>query len=292
MTITKEQSLKEAYLYCHVLTKREARNFYFAFLTLPKQQRFSIYAVYAFARIADDIADGENSTDQKKFLLNQLRLDLQSAISGHASGLVLLALADVIANFNIDSKLFDQLIDGVEMDLVEKRYRTFDDLCVYCYHVASVIGLISIEIFGYRDERAKQAAKDLGIAMQITNILRDLQEDMLTGRVYLPLEDLEFYEYSEIELANSITNKNFYELMRFETSRARRFYDSGSELFQYIDPRSRACVSVLHGLYLRLLNRLENRNFQVFGEKIKLSSREKIMVMIKLWITSFLIKYR
>ena len=286
------ETLKESYAYCQRLTKKEARNFYFAFITLPKHKRHAIFAVYSFARIADDIADGSKSFGQKKELLEKLREDLHSAALRKANHPIFIALSDVISNFNINPELFDQLIDGVEMDLERSRFLTFNDLSLYCYHVASVIGLISIEIFGYKDERAREAAKSLGIAMQITNIMRDLKEDFLADRVYIPTEDLEFYGYSEEDLKNSVINENFLNLMHYQAQRARQFYKSGSELFQYINPRSRACVVVLHGLYLRLLDKLENEKFQVFEKKVRLSSSRKLIVMVKLWITSFLIKSR
>ena len=281
-------SLREAYDHCQGVTKREARNFYFAFITLPRRRRRAIYAAYAFARLADDIADGTDSDASKAEQLTALRVDLRTAFEGDPRGPVFTALGDAAREYGIERRLFEQLIDGVEMDLTPRRYATFDDLREYCYHVASVVGLISIEIFGYRDPRARDAAVDLGLAMQLTNIMRDVREDAEAGRVYLPQDELARFGYTESELHRGVVNEHFVKLMRFQAERARGYFDSGATLLNYLGPRSRACPAVLHGLYSGLLDRMEQRGFDVFAERTRLSSMEKIRLTAKLWATSLL----
>ncbi len=285
-------ALREAYDHCQAVTKREARNFYFAFTTLPRDRRRAIYAVYAFARLADDIADGTDSDASKAEQLNALRGDLTAAFDGDPRGPVLTALVDAAREHGIDLALLEQLIDGVEMDLTPRRYATFDELREYCYRVASVVGLISIEIFGYRDARARDAAIDLGLAMQLTNIMRDLREDADVGRVYLPLDELNRFGYSEEELNRGVVNDRFVELMRFQTERARRYFDTGATLLNYLSLRSRACPAVLHGLYSKLLDRMEERGFDVFKERTRLSSTEKLKLTARLWATSLIPRQR
>ena len=286
--MTSAPAIAAAYDHCQAVTKREARNFYFAFVTLPARRRRAIYAAYAFARLADDIADGDASSSDKAEQLRELRAGLRQAFAGQPHGPVLLALSHASDEYGIDPALFERLIDGVEMDLTPRRYETFDELREYCYHVASVVGLISIEIFGYTDPRAPAAAVDLGLAMQLTNIIRDIREDAEAGRVYLPQEDLRRFGYTEDDLMHGLVNDAFVELMRFEAQRAREYFRSGEKLLAYLAPRSRACPAVLHGLYSRLLDRIEQRGFDVYGERVRLSSVEKLRIMAKLWTTSLL----
>ena len=286
--MTTAPAIAAAYDYCQAVTRREARNFYFAFITLPARRRRAIYAAYAFARLADDIADGDASSSDKAEQLRELRADLRQAFAGQPQGPVLVALTHASDEYGIDPALFERLIDGVEMDLAPRRYETFDELRDYCYHVASVVGLISIEIFGYADPRAPAAAVDLGLAMQLTNIMRDISEDADAGRVYLPQEDLRRFGYTEADLMRGLVNDAFVELMRFEAQRAREYFQSGETLLGYLSPRSRACPAVLHGLYSRLLDRIEQRGFNVYGERVRLSSGEKLRIMAKLWTTSLL----
>ncbi len=277
-----------AYDYCVDLARREARNFYYAFRTLPPRKRRATCAVYAFARRVDDIADGDSPSPNKLEQLNALRSELHNAFSGSPRGPVLTALLHSSREFAIPQGLFEQIVSGVEMDIAPRRYETFDDLREYCYLVASVVGLISIEILGYNNHRARRAAIDLGIAMQLANILRDLREDAAAGRVYLPQEDLRRFGYSENDLTRSVLNDSFVALMRFETRRARNFFASGAQLLNYLDPRSRACPAVLSAIYSRLLDRIEARRYDVFTERVSLSSAEKLIITAQNWTTSLL----
>ena len=276
-------SVEAAYDYCQEITRREARNFYFAFLTLPRAKRRAIYAAYAFARAADDAADSPASAADRARGVAALRGELRQAFAGAPRGPVLVALADASRAYGIDPALYEELLDGVEMDLAPRRYETFDDLRAYCYRVASVVGLISIEIFGYDDPRARDAAVDLGIAMQLTNIIRDVGEDAALGRVYLPQEELRRYGCPEDDLMRGATSDAYVALMRFQARRAREFFVSGRGLLPYLDPRSRSCPAALADIYSRLLDRIERRRFDVFGERVRLSAPEKLGIMARRW---------
>ena len=283
-----DAALAQAYGHCRDVAKKEARNFYFAFLTLPPTKRQAIYAVYAFARICDDITDGDASTEAKLTGLAEVRRSLERAYAGAPEGPVFTALADVAATYHIEQSSFQELVGGVEMDTSQSRYATFEDLRRYCYGVASTVGLICVEIFGYSKPEARRHAVDLGLAMQLTNIMRDIREDAERGRVYIPQDELARFGYSEEELTRGVVNRRFTELMRFQAERARGYYDSGARLLPLVPVRSRACVSVLHGLYSRLLDRIEARRFDVFQGRIRLSTAEKIMLTVRLWASSLL----
>lgn len=281
-------ALAQAYGHCRDVAKREARNFYFAFLTLPSAKRQAIYAVYAFARICDDIADGDASTESKLTGLTEVRRSLERTYAGAPEGPVFMALADVAATYHIEQSMFQALVGGVEMDTAQNRYATFEDLRRYCYGVASTVGLICVKVFGYARPEALCYAEDLGLAMQLTNIMRDIREDAERGRIYIPQDELDRFGYSEEELAGGIINQCFIEMMRFQTERARSYYNSGARLLPLVPVRSRACVSVLHGLYSRLLDRIEARRFDVFHGRVRLTTAEKVLLTAKLWAASLL----
>lgn len=280
-------ALDAAYDECRAVTKREARNFYYAFLTLPRARRRAIYAVYAFSRLADDIADGPGPAHEKRARLADLRRELREAYAGRPQGPVLTALADAAADYRIPEALFLDLLHGVEMDLEPRRFADFQALEEYCYHVASVVGLISVQVFGARDDpHVREYAVDLGLAMQLTNILRDLREDIERGRLYLPQDELRRFGYSEDDLAHGVVNAQFRALMRFQAERAQRYFDSGERLLPLLDPESRGCAAGLHHLYNRLLNRIASRGYDVFSARVTLSSWEKLQLTCKLWAAS------
>lgn len=285
---TSTVDLKAAYDECQAITRREARNFYYAFVTLPKPRRRAIYAAYAFGRLADDIADGEGAVDDKSRSLAELRVALHEAMTGKPRGPVMTALADAATTYDIPELLLTQIIDGVEMDLTKNRYANFEELREYCYRVASVVGLVSTQIFGYRDERAKEYAVDLGLAMQLTNIMRDIKEDFETNRVYLPQDELARFNVTEKQLNAGVIDANYQSLMRFQTERARSYFDSGARLFPLLNPRSRSCAVGLHHLYSSLLDRIEKRGFDVFSERVSLPVWQKLKLSALLWVTSYL----
>ncbi|MFQ5796055.1 MAG: presqualene diphosphate synthase HpnD [Candidatus Bipolaricaulia bacterium] len=283
-----DTELQVAYEYCRRLTKAEAKNFYYAFITLPAEKRRAIYATYAFCRRCDDATDEQLLTDQKTRLIEQQRQDLEQCFAGLAQDPVYVALRDVTAHYSIPRDHFEQVIDGVEMDLTTRCYQRFEDLRLYCYRVASVVGLISLQIFEYQDLRAREHAIELGLAMQLTNILRDVKEDLERDRIYLPLEDLERFGYSEKQLEQQIVNESFVKLMKFQVARARHYFDRGCQLLGYLPVRSRACPAILSGIYLRILDEIEARNYNVFNDRIGLSSPEKLYIAFKRWTESLL----
>ncbi len=272
-----EGSVQRAYRHCQELTKREAKNFYYGFILLPPAKRQAIYAGYTFARRCDDIADDNLEPEEKVRQLAEYRRRLEQCLHGHPSGPVFLALQDTIRRYRIPPEYFWQLIDGVEMDLTVRRYPTFADLRRYCYGVASTVGLISIEVFGYRDgQQARQHAEDLGIALQLTNILRDIREDAQRNRIYIPQDEMERFSYSEADIFNGIANEPFQYLMRFQVERAREYFERGQKLLPLLPRRSRACTAVLQGIYSRILARMEAQPSAVLRERVSLSGSQKL----------------
>jgi len=280
--------LELAYDECRSITRREAKNFYYAFLTLPSAQRKAIYVAYAFCRHCDDSVDQVSTTEEKLSALTALQTGLDRSYSGHADTPVYLALADVAATYDIPQEYFQEVIYGVESDLVKNRYQSFEELQRYCYQVASVVGLICLQIFGYRDPLAKQHAIDLGLAMQLTNIARDVQEDLSYGRIYLPQDELAQFGYTEEDLRAGVVNEAFVELMRFQTQRARSYFRSGFKLLPYLSIRSRACPAVLGQLYSKVLEHIEEADYDVLNQRISLSTREKVRVTAQTWLANML----
>jgi len=284
--------LELAYEQCRLITKRAAKNFYYAFITLPPRKRRAIYAVYAFCRLCDDAADEDIPTDEKLRILEGLRRDLSMAYTGHSSTLnnepVFTALTHAARTFDIPEEYFQEVVSGVEMDITESHYEDFGELRTYCYRVASVVGLICIQIFGYSHARAKEYAIDLGLAMQLTNILRDIKEDLDRGRIYLPLDEIRDFGYSVDELKAGVVNQPFKQLMEFQAHRARQHFDSGFKLLPFLSPRSRACPAVLGQIYSHILDKIEARGFDVFNGRVSLSGREKYLITAQTWMRSLL----
>ncbi|MCH8346183.1 MAG: phytoene/squalene synthase family protein, partial [Chloroflexi bacterium] len=250
-----KDELTVAYDHCQALTRREAKNFYYGFMLLPARQRRAIYAAYAFARECDDIVDVGLPPREASLNLAAYRESLDRCLEGRPQGPVLLALRDAIDRYRIPHEYFYRLIEGVETDLTVRRYASFEELKRYCYKVASIVGLISIEVFGYRgDEQARERAADLGIALQLTNILRDVQEDLRRDRIYLPQDELARFGYTEDDLRAGAATDSFRRLMSFQVKRAREYYESGRRLLPYLPRRARACVGVMSGIYSTILD--------------------------------------
>ena len=269
--------LTAAYDQCQALTKREAKNFYYGFMLLPAPRRRAIYAAYAFARECDDIVDAGLPVEEASVRLAAYRESLDRCVKGHPQGAVFLALRDAIARCGIPHDYFYRLIEGVETDLRVRRYASFEELRRYCYLVASVVGLISMEIFGYRGgEQAREYAVDLGIALQLTNILRDVQEDLQRDRIYLPQDELARFGYGEGDLRAGVANDAFRRLMAFQIARAREYYESGRRLFSCLPRRSRACVGVMAGIYSTILDDIRREPEMVFRQRISLSAGQKM----------------
>lgn len=300
---TADPQIAAAYLYCREIARREARNFYWAFRVLPRHKSDAMCAVYAFMRRADDISDDESKPietrrgEMSTFLhyWRSARQNLSSGASSHNP--VFLALADTQRRFNIPDSLLEELVAGTTMDLEPRSdagpqtYETFEDLYRYCYLVASVVGLVCIKIFGYSDPRAEQFAEETGVAFQLTNILRDVKEDVERGRVYIPTDLLdEFGETPEElrQLADSDSNSNARTMTERERAmlatlaiRAEKYYLAANKLIPLLDRDSRAAMWVLVTIYHRLLSRIADRKMEVFRTRVSLSTAEKLVIFAR-----------
>lgn len=297
-TTSISQSVTDAYRYCHNIARRSSSNFYHAFRLLPAARYDALCALYAFCRFMDDIADqpellpasGE-PLDRKarlSLLLDTWRDELQHCYAGTPRHPISLALADAVQRFPIACEYLAGIIDGVEMDLYRNRYQTFEELYNYCYHVASLVGLVCIEIFGYRNPQAREYAINLGIAFQLTNILRDVGEDGRRDRIYLPTEDLSRFGYTEQELRSEVYNNAFVQLMSFEGTRAQEFYKKALLHLAAEDRRSLVAAEAMRFIYSRLLEKLEAQQYRIFGPRIALSTPEKIGLALYAWVYGWL----
>jgi phytoene synthase len=284
-------SVEASYAHARDVTRARARNFYYTFWFLPPPRRRSIFAVYAFSRRADDAVDAVEesgaSPDDARAGLARLRSLLDVCFAGSAAGAddpLAPALRDTIARYSIPREPFEELLAGMEMDLTRTSYATFEDLKLYCYRAASVVGLICIEIFGYTDARARESAVDLGIAMQLVNVLRDVAEDWRRGRVYLPQEDLQRFGYTREELGRGVVDERFRALMRLEVDRAREHFRRAEALYPLVLPESRYCPLLLQRFYTRLLDRIERQGYDVLGRRPSLPLREKLAIAGKAWL--------
>ena len=285
-----------AYSVCRSITRTAAKNFYYAFLVLPTAKRQALCAVYAYMRRCDDIADDVNLPAHERRQRLDAWLDaFHRSEAGHPTDdPVLLALTDTQRRYKIPVELLDQLAYGTGMDIrdgdnpsaagsaeLQVLYRTFSDLRQYCYRVASVVGLVCIRIFGYRDAAAEPLAENLGLAFQLTNIIRDIQEDATMGRIYLPAEDLERFKIGPEDFRQSAIPERLRWLLAAEADRAREYYVSARHLMTLIDEDSQPALWVLVTIYRRLLEKISDRKYDVFGKKISLSFREKVVILGK-----------
>ena len=292
--------LTMAYSVCRGITRTNAKNFYYAFLVLPKHKRQALCAVYAFMRRCDDIADDPSlGLEERRFKLNTWLAALHRVQQGEPSDdPILLALTDTQRRYTIPAGLLDELAMGTAMDVQEPatlteaapasavpnltvQYKTFDDLKLYCYRVASVVGLVCIHIFGYRDPAAESLAEQCGLAFQLTNIIRDVKEDAAMGRVYLPEEDLAKFGLSAGDLLATPDAARLRPLLALEADRAREFYQAGEQLIPYISEDSQPALWVLVNIYRELLEKIAARQYDVFNGKITLTVSEKLRVLGK-----------
>jgi phytoene synthase len=261
---------------------RSRSNFYYSFVVLPVEKRRAFCAVYAFMRHCDDVSDGNASPDGKRSMLREWRDHLCAAFAGSVSNHPILpAFHDAVKKFQIPEQYFHWIIDGAEMDLDDRQYATFNDLYKYCFHVASAVGLVCLQIFGFSDERAKKYAEQCGIAFQLTNILRDIKEDAERGRVYLPAEDLARFNYTAEDLQREVIDDRFRGLMEYESLRAREYYAAARKLFPLIEVPSQPALWAMITIYERILDRITQRQFDVFSGRIRLSGAEKTSIALK-----------
>ncbi|MGA8296785.1 MAG: presqualene diphosphate synthase HpnD [Acidimicrobiales bacterium] len=271
--------LEFAYRHCEEITRAEARNFFYGIRLLPHEKRDAMSALYAFARRVDDIGDGSGTPEDKLIALARTRQEIEKVGSGNppAGDPVLIALADAVERYEMPVGALGELVAGCEMDCRKARYETFEDLVAYCRCVAGSIGRLSVSIFGSRDDNAAPRLADtLGVALQLTNILRDIVEDReQMGRVYLPAEDLARFGCAP-DASGPL--QALIDLVRFETARARDHYREGLQLLELLDRRSKACVSAMSGIYARLLERIERHPLDVLDHRVSLPTWEKAWV--------------
>ena len=275
-----ESNLEESYNSCIEVTKTRAANFYYAFKVLPKERYRGICALYAFSRIADDISDDEADPVQALVKSKAWRNGFDAALAGDARGHpILAAVADTIKRYEIPPVYMHELITGTEMDAHTKRYETWKDSYQYCYRVASVIGMMTIHVFGFTDPKAVGLAEKTGIAFQMTNILRDLVEDGKRDRIYLPLEDLRELGISESALLAARNSPELRKLVKYEAERTKVYYAETKDLVPMIVPESRRALAVLVAIYRRLLDEIERRDYDVFSKRVSLSKAQKLKLV-------------
>jgi phytoene synthase len=265
--------LANSYAFCRRIARTRARNFYYSFLLLSRDQRNAMCAIYAFMRYCDDISEGAGASSEA---IARWRQDLDRALAGeYGDNPLWPAFHDTVQRYKIPAKYFHDMIDGVSSDLQPHQIQTFDELYRYCYQVASVVGLTIIHIFGFDSPEALKLAEKCGIAFQLTNILRDVREDLEHGRVYIPLEDIRRFNADL-----STHDDNFVRLMRFEAERARSYYAESRPLLDLIHRRSRASLWALIEIYRRLLARIERSSFDVLQQRIRVPTWEKLAILV------------
>ncbi len=280
-------------------------NFFYSFSLLPRDERAALRSVYEFCRYTDDLVDEdlplelpgidikkELALEKKRVRLDWWRSEVEKCYDGSSKHPILRNLYKVILRFKIPKQYFLTLIDGVEMDLVRDRYNNFEELKEYCYAVASIVGLITIEIFGYKFERTKEYAIDLGIALQLTNILRDIKKDASMGRIYLPKEDLDRFGVKEEDILNGNYSLAFINLMKFEVARAREYYAAARVKLGKGERFTLFAAQIMDAIYFRLLRKIELAEYNVFKHRITVSTPHKLLIAFRFWFSSVIFRER
>jgi len=265
-------NLEASYAFCRRIARTRARNFYYSFLLLSREQRDAMCAIYAFMRYCDDISEGEGASRES---IDRWRRDLNRALAGeYGDNPLWPAFHDTVQRYQIPCEYFLEMISGVSSDLEPRQIQTFDELYRYCYQVASVVGLTIIHIFGFESQQALPLAEKCGIAFQLTNILRDVREDRENQRIYLPAEDIARF-HADLKKYDD----RFRSLMQFEAERAREYYEDSRPLITMVHPESRASLWALIEIYRRLLAKIERRNYAVLDQRISLPALQKISIL-------------
>jgi phytoene synthase len=281
---------QEAQQYCTDLARRSRSNFYYSFFFLPQERRDAMHAVYAFCREVDSVVDDPAPGSDPRTHLARWRTDVAALYRADGAALVnslnpvIVCLADHIRRLDIPQEYFDEIISGVEMDLDITRYATFHDLYQYCYRVAAVVGLVCLKIFGARVPEAQTYAVNLGVAFQLTNILRDLKPDGERGRIYLPVEDLARFGYGERDLLAGVYTPEFIRLMEFQCRRAQEYYHVAEAVLPESDRRVLLPAEIMRAIYHTILQRIESSRYEVFTYRITLSPPRRLAVALKTWI--------
>jgi phytoene synthase len=263
-------------------------NFYYAFLVLPPAKRSAIIAVWDFCRAVDDAVDEVPAGQDAAGRLAMWRTELASIYAGEPGTAQGRRLEPYVREFGLPRKHFDELIDGVEMDLTHSRYQTFDALYEYCRRVASAVGLICVEIFGYRDPAARDYAKHLGIALQLTNIVRDVAADARRGRIYLPADDLSRFGVSEDDLNRGVVTPAVAALLRFECDRARQYYERAAAQLPRADARSLVAAEIMGAIYFGILKRIERAGYDVFSRRIRVPRPYRAVLALRIWLRTLI----
>jgi 15-cis-phytoene synthase len=290
-----DQTLIDSSLkHCKNVTYKYAKTFYFASYFLLKEKRDACYAVYAFCRYVDDLVDSFEQNDENQsfnaastHLLQEWQKELELVYSGTPStNPIMIGWMWVLERYHISLNLPKELIEGVLMDTYVTTFDTFEELYTYCYKVASVVGLMTSEIFRYSDKVALNHAIDLGIAMQLTNILRDIGEDLDRGRIYIPQQELELFGVTPEELQNKLVSEKFKQLMKFQIERARKYYESANKGISFLEKDSRTTVRLMSVNYSRILDRIEKNNYDVFSKRASLNFVEKALAIPRALLAS------
>jgi phytoene synthase len=282
-------SVSHAQAYCTALTKKSGSNFYYSFLFLPRKRRAAMYTVYAFCKEVDNAVDEPPAGSNPQEELRRWRAELEAAYRGTPTFPVTISLAEHVRQLSIPQAYFEELIKGVEMDLAASRYTSFQDLSVYCYRVASVVGLICLHVFGPTSARAQDYAVNLGMAFQLTNILRDIGTDAAQGRIYLPQEDLEKFGCTDQAILQRQESTELRTLLHFEAARAHEYYAKAQAAFEALpaqDQRSLTVSEIMRAVYVRILQKLERPKHQIFGPRARLATTHRLAVAAGVWIRS------
>ena len=272
------------------LARATSSNFYYSFLLLPRAERRAIKDVYAFCRLLDDVVDEDQTGRNPYAELEYWRGEVEAIYQGAPSSEFGDQLLTSVEEFDLPKQSFLDLIDGMEMDLKWHSYQTFADLREYCYRAASAVGLICIEIFGYESARTREYAVNLGLALQLTNILRDLKEDIARGRIYIPIEDLERFGYSERELRDNLFNAPFIELMKYEYSRVSSYFEKAARSLPDQDRPSMFAAEIMGAIYKELLDQIPAVQFDVFRNRLTVSKSRRLQIALSIWLRSKLKK--
>ncbi|MCC5934283.1 MAG: squalene/phytoene synthase family protein [Candidatus Cyclonatronum sp.] len=284
--------LRQAYTHCRLITREYAKTFYMATRLLPNKKQRSIFAIYALCRFIDDLVDEAEDLVMKKQLnpeqivqmLESWKDKLQRTYNGEViEHPILLAMSDTLRQYHIPIELTFELMEGVCMDLTKNRYENFDELYTYSYKVASVVGLMVSEVFGYKDKKALKHAVALGIAMQLTNILRDIGEDLSRDRIYLPQDELLQFGITEADLFEHRNDDKFKAFMEFQIQRAERYYEDADKGIPMLSRDSHYPVAMARLNYSKILNRIRDNDYQVFTQRAYLSTAEKLSIIPKIW---------
>ncbi|MDA0738199.1 MAG: presqualene diphosphate synthase HpnD [Nitrospirae bacterium] len=282
---------EEAHAYCTAKTKASGSNFFYSFFFLPRFRREAMYTVYTFCHEVDDTVDEPPPGTDPQEQLSKWRQEIKAVYQGTPQYPVTISLAEHVQRLSIPEEYLQELVTGMEMDLTHTRYATFDDLYPYCYRVASIVGLICLKVFSTQDPRAQEYAINLGVAFQLTNILRDVGADAERQRIYLPQEDLARFKYTEPQLLAKTYSPQFLELMKFEAARAHEFYDKAQAVYSTLSPKDRRSLlaaEIMRGVYYRILTRIETSNYAVYQSRIRIHPAKRILIAIGCWLrTSF-----